>query len=133
VSAAAPLVLVIDDDPGMLALVKRAVQSTGLRIVPHTSAHERLATRPGVLWSGNVAELCDVLERVSMLVDGRISRPTLAEPVARGAVEREHIVRILQESQGNKRLTAHRLGISRRTLYRRLARHGLMPGGHSSG
>src|SRR4029078_11055792 len=42
------------------------------------------------------------------------------------ALEREHIVRVLGEVRGNKRVAAQRLGISRRTLYRRLERHGLM-------
>ena len=42
------------------------------------------------------------------------------------AMEREHIVRVLGELRGNKVAAAKRLGLSRRTLYRRLARHGLM-------
>jgi transcriptional regulator of acetoin/glycerol metabolism len=41
------------------------------------------------------------------------------------AVERGHIVRVLAETRGNKMAAARRLGISRRTLYRRLERHGL--------
>lgn len=41
-------------------------------------------------------------------------------------VEREHIVRVLADVHGNKLAAAKRLGISRRTLYRRLERHGLM-------
>ena len=41
------------------------------------------------------------------------------------ALERDHIARVLAELHGNKLAAAKRLGISRRTLYRRLARHGL--------
>ena len=54
--------------------------------------------------------------------------PTSAEPPPEGlhAVERDHIVRVLAEVRGNKLAAARRLGISRRTLYRRLERHGLM-------
>ena len=44
-------------------------------------------------------------------------------------VERAHIVRVLGDLHGNKLAAAKRLGISRRTLYRRLARHGLITPG----
>jgi two-component system response regulator AtoC len=43
-----------------------------------------------------------------------------------GGVERDHIVRVLADVRGNKQAAARRLGISRRTLYRRLERHGLL-------
>ena len=41
-------------------------------------------------------------------------------------VEREHITRVLADAHGNKLVAAKRLGISRRTLYRRQQRHGLI-------
>lgn len=99
-------------------------------------------------WPGNVRELRNVLERACMLADGRVltgrefvgaivtgedsrARPrhTTATPSAAqdlGEVEREHIARVLADARGNKQAAARRLGISRRTLYRRLERHGLM-------
>ncbi len=46
-------------------------------------------------------------------------------PEGLDAVERNHIVRMLAEVGGNKLAAARRLGISRRTLYRRLERHAL--------
>jgi DNA-binding NtrC family response regulator len=95
-------------------------------------------------WAGNVRELRNVLERACMLADGRVlterdvdaampsvretPRPSAAVPAAPlglDALEREHIIRVLGEVRGNKRVAAQRLGISRRTLYRRLERHGL--------
>jgi two-component system, NtrC family, response regulator HydG len=103
-------------------------------------------------WMGNVRELRNVLERACMLADGdvlterdlqtvltvettptdtdvdppaeRPSEPTLNEDLR--IVEREHIVRVLAEARGNKRAAAERLGLSRRTLYRRLERYNLM-------
>jgi two-component system, NtrC family, response regulator HydG len=95
-------------------------------------------------WPGNVRELRNVLERACMLADGDTLNerdlatampavrdlPPVAAPVERpedlDAVERQHIVRVLAEVRGNKLAAARRLGISRRTLYRRLERHGLM-------
>lgn len=40
-------------------------------------------------------------------------------------VEREHIIRALEQAAGNKAVAAQLLGIDRRALYRRLERHGL--------
>ena len=93
-------------------------------------------------WPGNVRELRNVLERACMLSDGRTLNERdvqAAMPSARetrpaaderggdlGAIEKEHIVRVLADVRGNKLEAARRLGISRRTLYRRLERHGLM-------
>jgi DNA-binding NtrC family response regulator len=100
-------------------------------------------------WAGNVRELRNTLERACMLADGSTlterdltgaipafrevdAAPALpTPPEGLDAVEREHIVRMLAEVRGNKLAAAKRLGISRRTLYRRLERHGLMEtGGH---
>jgi two-component system response regulator HydG len=99
-------------------------------------------------WAGNVRELRDVLERACMLAGGwtlnerdvAAALPQVPEagatapeggPERLDAVERGHILRVLGEMSGNKLAAARRLGISRRTLYRRLQRHGLMPGGFS--
>jgi DNA-binding NtrC family response regulator len=122
------------------AFVKEFSARFGKEIEGVSSAAERVLM--SATWPGNVRELRNVLERACMLADG----PTLTErdvsaamPAARvptpaagaappeglEAVEREHIVRVLGEVRGNKLAAARRLGISRRTLYRRLERHGL--------
>ena len=110
-----------------------------------SSAAERLLVNAP--WPGNVRELRNVLERTCMLAEGRsiteidlvrcMSPATGVPPAARsseGAAqmavdlrsrERDHIVAVLQAERGNKRAAAARLGVSRRTLYRRLHRHAL--------
>ena len=112
------------------------------------AAERALMTRP---WLGNVRELRNVLERACMLADGNVlterdlqaTIPPEASPDANSGaadkgrdqrtltqdldlVERDHIVRVLAEAQGNKRAAAQRLGLSRRTLYRRLERYHLL-------
>ncbi|HWK11852.1 MAG TPA: sigma-54 dependent transcriptional regulator [Vicinamibacterales bacterium] len=109
-------------------------------------------------WLGNVRELRNVLERACMLAEGRTlterdiqsSMPSSSARGSRGvdrvgrnasppsltddldAVERDHIVRVLAEERGNKRAAAERLGLSRRTLYRRLERHQLLDPSHGA-
>lgn len=108
-------------------------------------------------WPGNVRELRNVIERGIILADnGVISSRALPrelvgaivhtkgqegvtqEPGNPGhgenpalkldAMERDHIVRVLAMYGGNKQLAARALGISRKTLYRKLERWGTEPG-----
>jgi transcriptional regulator of acetoin/glycerol metabolism len=44
-------------------------------------------------------------------------------PAPLGDVERDHIVDVLRQTNGNRMAAAKVLGISRRSLYRRLERH----------
>jgi two-component system response regulator HydG len=46
-------------------------------------------------------------------------------PVALGQVERDHIVDVLRQVDGNRMAAARILGISRRALYRRLEKHSI--------
>jgi two-component system response regulator HydG len=111
-----------------------------------TPAAERLLL--AARWDGNVRELRNALERACMLATGRLISdrdldapgivPRDVERVERqnpsrlpgphaathlGDVEREHIVDALRQVSGNRMAAAKVLGISRRALYRRLARH----------
>ena len=95
-------------------------------------------------WPGNVRELQNVIERLAIFSPaGRIGaedvereRPAKTEKKAAeetpaaGAVslrdmEREHILRALQDAQGYKSLAARRLGIERKTLYKKARRLGI--------
>ncbi len=82
-------------------------------------------------WPGNVRELRNVIERCLLL--GRrpghcISEPRAGETatpdgepdLSLAAVERAHILRVLQIADGNKSEASRHLGVSRKTLERKL-------------
>ncbi|MEW5984647.1 MAG: sigma-54 dependent transcriptional regulator [Acidobacteriota bacterium] len=52
--------------------------------------------------------------------------PAAAPPASLADLEATQIQKVLAQAQGNKKLAARMLGISRRALYRKLERHGLM-------
>ena len=96
----------------------------------------------GYHWPGNVRELRNVTEQAVLLARGGTLDPELlpqmiyragpSEDVIRiplGATmrdaEKEIILRTLEARKGNKKLTAEVLGISRRSLYNKLAEYGL--------
>lgn len=133
-----------DEIPYLVAAFVREFAATfGKRIEGIAPAAERALI--GADWPGNVRELRNVLERACMLAEGRalteadLRRSALGTvaPMAeapagpagmpdpgsaadRHARERERIGRVMGEERGNKRVAALRLGLSRRTLYRRL-------------
>jgi len=58
---------------------------------------------------------------------GRVaSEPFDHAPARLDALEREHILDVLKQVNGNRMAAAKVLGISRRALYRRLERHNLI-------
>src|SRR5262249_18263485 len=89
-------------------------------------------------WPGNVRELENVIERAVALAEGeriglndlpqhvreRKATDVLAGAVARGLtlaeLEREYITRVLSAEGGNKTRAAQRLGLDRKTLYRKI-------------
>jgi DNA-binding NtrC family response regulator len=104
-------------------LVERAAARSGrgaVRVEP--AALERLAEAD---WPGNVRQLANVLERAVILCDG--PRLTEADVVAAldplaGDPEEDRLRAALEASGGDKKRAAAALGISYRTLLRRLER-----------
>jgi len=92
-------------------------------------------------WPGNVRELQNALQRLSLLAGSRaisaaliasdpvlsrsLSRPAAGEKPAfsLASAERDQVRNALAASGGNRKAAAVLLGVSRATLYRKLARH----------
>jgi len=107
-----------------------------------TGAERMLIEAP---WEGNVRQLRNVIERGCMLAENEFvserdlagafeASPSRSQPrptprrdatLPLQAIEREHIIKTLDEVHGNKAVAARLLGISRRAFYRQLERHGL--------
>ena len=99
-------------------------------------------------WPGNVRELKNVIQRAVLMAKGPELTPDLLPlrmrtldsgqrtaphqpgPIHAGmtleSVEREFILMTLTATQGNKKEAARQLGISRRALYDKLKKHGLL-------
>jgi len=88
-------------------------------------------------WHGNVRELRNVVERSLIMADGeRLSADTLSpefragdgappDSLALDALERHHILKVLEYAKGNKTEAARLLGIGIATLYRKLESYGV--------
>ena len=90
-------------------------------------------------WPGNVRELENAIERSIVLAQSDMITPAdllyygcLLKPEAAGqdlvplaSVEKEHIARVLGHHAGNRTAAARRLGIDRKTLWRKIHAYGL--------
>ncbi len=122
-----------------LALFRERFNRPALDLSPE--ARQRLNSYD---WPGNVRELRNALERAAALAaadsdtieadqliasapsptTGGASTPTDATPLTLDQLERQHILRVLEEQGGNRERAAAVLGISARTLYRKLREYG---------
>jgi len=134
------------------AFIRDFSQRFNKPLVGLTPAAERMLGE--ARWDGNVRQLRNVIERACILAEGDfVTESDLAgsmleqmpasapvtgrtdsapgypvgyvNPAPLAEIEREHIVRTLQQVKGNKAVAARLLGISRRAFYRQLERHGL--------
>ena len=88
-------------------------------------------------WPGNVRELRNAIERAMILAEnGIITERCLprdlqeaadggGQALTLGSVERQHILKLLEAYGGNRQQAAEALGISRKTLYRRLRQYNI--------
>jgi DNA-binding NtrC family response regulator len=138
-----PLRTRLDDVPALAGQFLRQMRTSYGEKRLASAALQRLQTYQ---WPGNVRELRNVLERAAILslqepeilpahlgnfdvplFDSRSSseridiggEPTLDE------IERTYLKRLLEKHQGNRRRVAAAMGVSERTAYRMLERHGL--------
>ncbi|WP_404308539.1 sigma-54-dependent transcriptional regulator [Neorhodopirellula lusitana] len=96
-------------------------------------------------WPGNVRQLINVIDRAKVLADDymiraenfpagvgdaspyRSPRVSFASVTDLASVNRACVMEALRQQDGNKKETAKRLGVSRRTLYRLLEKHNIQP------
>ena len=130
-----PHLLVVDDDRAVLTLIGTGVTCFDvLRALRDMSPHCEVVLTTGF---ASLDEAIDAVKRnmhdpagtsgqLPAAADRRLVPPLMplgATPLIE--VEREHIVRTLEQVHGNKAVAARMLGISRRAFYRQLERHGL--------
>jgi two-component system NtrC family response regulator len=125
------------DDIPTLAEHFSSMLANDLSVAPIPFAHEDITQMQAYGWPGNVRELKNVIERSLLL--GKLPRDffTSTAALARSgdeadagaalpvswrldAVEKFHILRVLESNAGNKSRAARSLGVSRKTLERKL-------------
>lgn len=122
----------IDDIPALAEyFVRQLSQQLGVAAKKPDSA--LFASLASYAWPGNVRELRNLIER--WLILGNISDVTSSSTASASvisnndvtleAVEKQHILKILAEVDGNKSEAGRRLGISRKTLERKCAEWGM--------
>ena len=130
------------DIPSLVQHFLRLSNKRNHRNVQITADALELLTR--MRWPGNVRELENLIERLAIFcVSGEIgvadierernlqARSAMQRTSAAAApstledMERQHILRVLEEAKGNKSQAARALGIERKTLYEKARRMGI--------
>jgi len=105
--------------------------SSGLGVKPSRLSNDELAFLSAYQWPGNVRELRNVIERSLLLntppseaIGGTAQEDPVSEIPVTGTlladIEKHHILKILNIENGNKSAAARRLGVSRKTLDRKV-------------
>ncbi len=127
-----------EDIPELAEYFSRSM-AADLGVPPIPMNHNEIVRLQAYHWPGNVRELKNVIERSLLLgelpseccAEGHESTPTCDDLALYSQgypiqwkleeVEKHHILRVLEAADGNKSEAARRLGISRKTLERKLA------------
>jgi len=116
----------ISDLPELAAMFMKKL-SHELRVPPLPLAEQVLLKLSCYDWPGNVRELRNLIERSLILGEfppefscGE-DDDTDAAPDSLQAVERRHILTVLDACRGNRAEAARRLGVSRKTIDRKCA------------
>ena len=125
-----PQLLVVDDDRAVLTLVGTGITCLDiLRTLRSMSPQcEAVLTTGYESLDAAVDALKHNLQDGSAPATGRPQESVAvraAYPASLVDVERDHIIRTLEQVRGNKAVAARILGVSRRAFYRQLERHGL--------
>jgi DNA-binding NtrC family response regulator len=128
-----------EDIPLLVQHFLRRAGRRNKRAISITDAAVKLLT--SYSWPGNVRELENLVERLAIFcTSGEIGvtdvererqlvrangLPEKTPPTTLEEMERQHILRVLQEHAGNKSKAARALGIERKTLYQKARRLGI--------
>jgi DNA-binding NtrC family response regulator len=121
----------VEDIPALASNFVRQL-SQQLGVPPQELDSKLLASMASYAWPGNVRELRNLVERWLILgnipnVDfgNKSMQAAAADDVALDVIEKQHILKVLAESSGNKNEASRRLGVSRKTLERKCAEWGV--------
>ena len=135
----------LDDVPLLALNFLREFASENTKIITDFTA-DALEAMIRYDWPGNVRELRTAVEHAVVLAKGEMVQLTnlphsvqsrgviqserqLNQPIGKGVTleeaEKQLIIRTIKECRGNRTAAAKKIGISRRTLHRKLHRYGL--------
>ena len=125
-----PQLLVVDDDRAVLTFVGTGITCLDIlrTLLSMSQQCEAVLTTGYESLDAAVDALKHNLNDGSAPATGRLQEGVAVRggyPVSLVDVERDHIIRTLEQVRGNKAVAARILGVSRRAFYRQLERHGL--------
>ncbi len=132
-----------DDIPALVSHFTEGIHHKGIRRTFSPPAITRLQEYD---WPGNIRELRRAVERALVLCPHSEVRPDFVQqgksPTTKiifkeirsmAEIDKEYILEVVRRKGGNLNAAARSLGISRSSLYRRLAEYGYKKGGEEEG